>query len=173
MKYAVLYQSQSGNTEMIAKAIYDALQTESKTIVNIDMSRELPDAAFYFIGFPVHNTNCSMDIVELFEKIPASKLAVFATCGFIPTEKYHEKIERNIELWLPENAEYKGFFMCHGSVENDQRAVIFSQMPQQKEFLSQMFQIGAAHPDKEDLDAAVHFARTMQREEDEIRIHID
>ena len=44
MKYAVIYQSKSGNTRLIAEKIYGALNTEDKTIVDIDterVSREL------------------------------------------------------------------------------------------------------------------------------------
>ena len=36
MKYAVIYQSKSGNTRLIAEKIYGALNTEDKTIVDID-----------------------------------------------------------------------------------------------------------------------------------------
>ena len=47
MKYAVIYQSKSGNTRLIAEKIYGALNTEDKTIVDIDTEQDIPAADVY------------------------------------------------------------------------------------------------------------------------------
>ena len=81
MKYAVIYQSKSGNTRLIAEKIYGALNTEDKTIVDIDTEQDIPAADVYLIGFGIHGYSCSMDISDVFEQITGGKYAVFVTCG--------------------------------------------------------------------------------------------
>ena len=96
MKYAVIYQSKSGNTRLIAEKIYGALNTEDKTIVDIDTEQDIPAADVYLIGFGIHGYSCSMDISDVFEQITGGKYAVFVTCGYVPTEQYKEKLEKNL-----------------------------------------------------------------------------
>ena len=43
-----------------------------------------------------------MDISDVFEQITGGKYAVFVTCGYVPTEQYKEKLEKNLEVWYPD-----------------------------------------------------------------------
>lgn len=129
MKYAVIYQSKSGNTKMLGEEIFNALDSKKKEIYDIDEGKEIPDADVYFVGFGIHNNSCSMDIVDCMEGIGMAKLALFSTCGYMPTDKYKEKLEKNLEVWLPEDAEYIDMFLCQGNVELDRRKIMISQMP--------------------------------------------
>ena len=91
MKYAVLYQSNTGNTKKIAEAIFDEINTEEKVLVDIYDMSHLPKADVYFVGFAVCNQSCSLSVMETLDSIEDSKVALFATCGFYPVEKYKDK----------------------------------------------------------------------------------
>lgn len=65
MKTVVVYQSKSGNTRLMAEEIYEYLGDMDKDIIDIDTDNDIPEADLYFVGFGVHNNNCSMDIVDL------------------------------------------------------------------------------------------------------------
>ena len=51
MKIQVIYASNTGNTEQIAKAVYKAIPDPSKDIQRMSAFREDPDAETYFVGF--------------------------------------------------------------------------------------------------------------------------
>ena len=104
-----------------------------------------------------------MDIADVFEQITNKKYALFVTCGFMPTEQYKEKLKKNLEVWLPEEGEFLGMFLCQGNVEADRRKIMISQMPSKEKEMQQMFEIGSTHPDDEDLEEAADFAQEIQR----------
>ena len=162
MKYAVIYQSKSGNTQYLAEQIYRALDTDTKEIIDIDKTSIIPEADVYLIGFGVHNGFCSIDILDVFEQITDGKIAVFATSGYMPTDQYKNNLEKQIEVWLPDDAQYLGMFLCQGNVESDRRKIMISHMPNREKELQQMFKIGSTHPDQEDLDVAIVFAEKIQ-----------
>lgn len=159
MKYAVVYESNSMNTEQVAYAIYDALDVSpaQKIIVNLGEEDELPDAEMYYIGFPVSNFNCGFRIMECFDKIQGKSVAVFATCGLMPTDKYKAKIESAIEVWIDEDTDYKGFYMCQGRTEAAQQQKMMMENPEAADAFERMFAEGEQHPDDDDLKAAADF----------------
>ena len=164
MKYAVIYQSKSGNTRRVAEAIYDALDAADKDIVDIDADNHIPDADVYLIGFGIHGYSCSMDIADVFEQIPDKKYALFVTCGYMPTQQYKEKLKKNLEIWLPDEGEFMDMFLCQGNVETDRRKIMISQMPSKEKEMQQMLNMGSTHPDEDDLKNAADFAREIQTE---------
>lgn len=164
MKYAVVYQSKSGNTRLIAEQIYNTLDTADKEIVDIDVTDEIPEADIYLVGFGIHSYSCSMDIADVFEQIEGKKYALFVTCGYMPTEQYKEKLKKNLDVWLPDVGECMGMFLCQGNVEDDRRKIMISQMPSREKEIKQMFQMGSTHPDEEDLENAAEFAMKIQTE---------
>lgn len=162
MKYAVIYQSKSGNTKRIAKEIYKVIESSEKYIVDIDETDAVPEADVYFVGFGVHSSNCGMDIIDVLEQTENAKCALFATCGYVPTDNYKEKLEKNIEVWIPDETEYMGMFLCQGAVEREQKNIMINKMPSGEERLRQMFEVGDSHPDGDDLDNAARFAAMIQ-----------
>lgn len=41
LKYAVIYQSLTGNTERIARTIYEAIESDMKQLIDIDVGNTL------------------------------------------------------------------------------------------------------------------------------------
>ncbi|MDD6646687.1 MAG: flavodoxin family protein [Firmicutes bacterium] len=162
MKYAVLYQSDTGNTEAVANEIFDALDSDNKEIINMETGCDIPEADVYFVGFPVHNQTCGLKVMECLDKIERGSVAVFATCGMYPAEKYIEKIEAAVSVWLSDSVEYLGIFVCQGRVTEEKKKEFMEEMPQVAAKLKEMFDIGDSHPDSEDLRKAAVFASNVQ-----------
>lgn len=164
MKYAVLYESGSGNTETIAGEIFDAIKAapENKLFIDLREAGGIPQADVYYVGFPVNSFNCSFRIMEVLDQLQGKTIALFATCGLKPTEKYKEKIESAMKAWIDDNTEYLGFFMCQGKVTPEQQQKMLQAQPDVAEALEQMFREGAQHPDAEDRKAAADFVKDTQ-----------
>lgn len=164
MKYAVLYQSDTGNTEKLANVIFDSIDSDSqdKELVKLEEGIDIPEADVYFVGFPVHNQNCSFMIMDCLDKIESGGVALFATCGMYPSEKYIEKIEIAMSVWLSDSVEYLGIYVCQGKITPAQRNAFLEDMPQVSAKLEEMFDEGEAHPDEEDLREASVFAANVQ-----------
>lgn len=163
MRYAVIYQSKSGNTKQVANEIYASIDSVEKEIVDTDQMRSFPEADVYFVGFGIHDSNCGIDIIDILEQTSSAKCAVFVTCGYVPTKGYKEKLERNIEVWIPDDTEYLGMFVCQGKVEKTRQNIMISKMPDAEEQLKQMFAMGSCHPDAEDFHNASNFAIKIQQ----------
>jgi flavodoxin len=164
MEYAVIYYSESGNTEMLAKEIYTALGPGDKVLINMRDGKEIPRAEVYFVGFPIHQKNCSIKIVDALEQIETGKLVLFATCGLTPTDGYRKKLEDAVSLWLPEGADYMGMFLCQGRTTEEQKDVFYRTNSEYQEKLENMFWEGDSHPNTEDMkDMARYMKRILQR----------
>lgn len=163
MKYVVLYQSESGNTKKLAEEIFESIDSADKEIWDIDQVNIIPNADVYFVGFGIHNGNCSMDVIECLEVIEGSQYALFMTCGFTPSEKYKQKLMKNLDVWLPEDSELLDVFICQGKITDEQREIMIDSMPEKQEQLEEMFRQGEAHPNKGDLHAASDFAEKVQK----------
>lgn len=79
-----------------------------------------------------------------------------------PSEKYIEKIETAMSVWLSDGVEYLGIYVCQGKISDGQRKTFIEDMPQVSAKLEEMFDEGTAHPDEEDLREAAVFASTVQ-----------
>jgi len=160
--YVVLYQSQTGNTRNIAETMYKAIESENKRLVDIDNTSNIPDADVYLVGFNIHNEICSIDILDFLEQISGGYIALFSSCGFIPTEEYKAAIEKKICAWISEEVQYMGMYLCQGKVLEKQKTVMRQNMPDKAEILNRMFEIGDSHPDPQDYKNAVAFVKEIQ-----------
>jgi flavodoxin len=161
MRYAVIYYSETGNTKLIADKIYATIDSDDKVIVDLKEDNEIPEADIYFVGFPIHQKNCSMYIVDALEQIEGGMVALFATCGMNPTEKYKKKLEDALAVWLPDEAEYLGMFLCQGRITKAQKDVFYNSSPEYKDKMKEMFDEGDYHPNSTDLDSVADFTQNI------------
>jgi flavodoxin len=161
MKYAVLYESETGNTKKVAERIYAAIDSGQKEIIYLKENTQIPQADLYFVGFPIHQKNCSMKVVDAMEQIESGKLALFATCGLKPTEKYKQKLEAALSIWLPDDAEYLGMFLCQGRTTEREKEYFCDSNPEYREKVREMLEEGDRHPDADDLAEAARYAKRM------------
>lgn len=162
MKYAVIYQTKSGNTEIVAESIFNAIDSDDKVMFDLEDMSYIPKADVYFIGFGVQNNNCSLEMIEVMEELGHSKCALFSTCGLFPTESYKEKLINLMKIWLPEECEFLGMYLCQGESMDAWKKQMFEKHPGQKETLEEMFEKGKGHPNSQDLSEAAHFVKEIQ-----------
>jgi flavodoxin len=161
MKYAVIYDSETGNTEKIAEQIYAAIDSSDKEFINLKTETQIPEADLYFVGFPIHKKSCSMKVMEALEQIENGKIALFATCGMKPTEKYKQKLEDSLSIWVSDDAEYLGMFLCQGKTTQEQKDYFYNTNPEYKAQIKEMLEEGNHHPDGDDFEEAVLFAKNI------------
>lgn len=162
MRYAVIFETETNNTEALAEEIYRNIDSTEKVYVNLNKTAYIPDADVYFVGFPVRNHSCSLKVIDCIESITEGKIALFATCGMRPTSKYKDKMEDSIRVWIPDSAEYLDMFLCQGRMSEKQKDYFYQKNVGYKSELQEMFTEGDHHPDDDDLDAIAEFAQEIQ-----------
>jgi flavodoxin len=159
MKCAVVYYSETGNTEKLAKQIYYLLDGQERILVNATVQPEIPQADVYFVGFPIHQKNCSIKAVDVLEQIETGKLMLFATCGLTPTEKYQKKLETALNVWISDDVDYMGMFLCQGKTTDIQKEKIYDINPVYRDKLETMFHEGDNHPNQEDFEKLTEYIK--------------
>jgi DNA-directed RNA polymerase subunit F len=102
-----------------------------------------------------------MKIVDSLEQIESGKVVLFATCGLKPTEKYKEKLEDALSIWLSDDVEYLGLFLCQGKTTEEQKKCFYEANPEHRDKIKGMLAEGEDHPNEDDLDAAFDYVRKI------------
>ena len=73
MKTQVLYKSRTGNTEMLAKTIFEAIPGNSKDIALLDGQTNYDMADLYFIGFWTDRGTASVEVLDYLGSLEGKK----------------------------------------------------------------------------------------------------
>lgn len=165
MKYQVIYTSKTGNTEKIAKKIFEVLPGMEKDIVRFEPGMQISDAEIVFVGFWINRGTCSMDLLDYISQLHGKKIALFGTCGMGTDDAYYKKLTDEIEAWLPDDSICMGTFMCQGKMPMSVREKYESMLGNgNDEWVQRMirnFDTALTKPDKEDLNHAANFIKEM------------
>lgn len=161
MKYAVIYTSETGNTEELAKNVFVSLPGDDKKIADAGKMAELPKADCYFIGFPVKNRTCGIEILDVLEQLENVKIALFASCGLPAADKYKQYIENSVRPWINDNCDYLGFFICQGKASEKFREKLEAETGYSSEELDKIMELAASHPDDGDIDRLCEFVESV------------
>jgi hypothetical protein len=81
MKALVTYYSQTGNTEKVARAIYEAIHVE-KELLPVQDVKGTEGYDIIFVGFPVQGHSVPAKLLPFFKNLPAGQnIALFCTHG--------------------------------------------------------------------------------------------
>lgn len=160
MKSMVVYSSKTGNTKMVAEAIYEAL-SEPKALFNVD---EKPDPSGYDLvvaGYWVDKGTADPKAMDFFKTLENKNVAIFGTLGAYPDSDHANSCREEVKALLCSNT-ILGDFICQGKVnpklikmmEKMKDDPHHSMTPERKERLAE----AAKHPDKNDLKNAAAFA---------------
>ncbi len=156
----VTYFSQTGNTEKVAQAIYEEVDSE-KTIKPVEKLSEndIKHHTLIFVGFPVHAHTVPYIMEKHLRDIPSGKkLALFSTHGSIRgSQLSNEALE--YAAVLASKTKILGTFSCRGKVSS-QALERFEKSPEHRTW-AEMAPTAGSHPNKKDLDEAKEFARTI------------
>jgi len=158
MKALVAYFTQTGNTEKLAKAIFDAIATE-KEILPIKNLQGPEGYDVVFCGFPVQAHSVPMAVQEFIKGLPAGqKLAIFTTHGSLRGGPLAVTALEHA-MSLATNAKVLGHFGCRGKVSYKIIEVLMNK-PEHKAWVEEA-RGAASHPDKADLEDGQDFAKKM------------
>lgn len=116
MKILVAYSSLSGCTEKLAQGIYNGLDAEDKTILNI---KEIESSEAYdciLAGYWVDKGGPNAEAKAFMETIKNKWVGVFCTLGYFCDSSHGtESIKKGVNI-LSENNTIIGSYVCNGAL---------------------------------------------------------
>jgi flavodoxin len=158
MKILVTYFTQTGNTEKVARAIYEVIRTE-KELLPVHEVKDPGKYDIIFCGFPVHAHSVPLPVEDFIKEIPpGKKIALFTTHGSLRGGKLAmTAIEHAVSL--ASQLKVLGTFGCRGRV--DPKIIEDLLKKPEHQTWAETAKSAARHPDEADLVDARHFAKTV------------
>ena len=161
MKVLVAYYSESGNTEKLARAIYEGIQKAEKEFLPIEKTKAVQDYDLVFCGFPVHASSVPIKVQPFLKSIPkGKKVALFATHGSLRKGQLAATAFDYAASLLSE-AKAIGTFGCRGKVKSS----LLEQLADKPEHRAWAEEARSAdsHPDAADLEDGKDFAKSIMK----------
>lgn len=167
MNVLVAYFSQTGNTEKIARAIFEEASrgnhAELKKLEEVGPG-DLAPCDFVFLGSPLHAGNIAGPAKDFLSQVEGGSVKTLA--GFIThaapaypaqdMDRYSEPIQ---EACRRNGIEYKGCFGCQGFLTEALHEMIQKSRKMTDAQWAETVKQMTGHPDAEDLEKARAFAR--------------
>ncbi|MBW2560911.1 MAG: hypothetical protein JRE40_08660 [Deltaproteobacteria bacterium] len=158
MKALVTYYSETGNTEKLARAIYEAIPIakEFKPVQDVESADGYD---IIFCGFPVLAHSVSGKVQPFIKALSeGQKVAFFSTHGSLRGGQLPKQAFEHA-IGLAPKTTILGHFGCRGSV--DQKIIdALMQKPEHRAWAEEA-QSAEGHPDQGDLEDAKKFALEM------------
>lgn len=151
----VTYYTRTGNTKLVAEAIYEAIRGE-KEIRPMAEAGDLSPYGLVFAGFPVYSHSVPY-AAEVFLKgiPPGKKVALFSTFGSVTGSRLSREALEHASV-LVAGAKLLGTYSCRGKVSMQALEVLMKSP--EHEAWADMAASAATHPDAHDLGEARAFA---------------
>lgn len=114
MKIAVVYDSLTGNTELLANEIKKEIASED--LVYFGRIEDNIEADLYLVGSWIDKGSCSGKIADFLSKLRGKKVAFFATAGFGGSEEYYQAIFARIKPLIEQWNQVTEPFFCQGKM---------------------------------------------------------
>ena len=163
MRYAMLYNSASGNTRLVAQALEEALAEAGAEVTCAEISRGGAAAALaqagaaqadaVLVGFWCDKGSCTQDVADALAQLGGKRVFLFGTAGFGGAPEYFDKILSAARQNLPDGATVCGSYMCQGKMPAAVRAryEAMENSPRRQAMLDN-FDAALSHPDAADLE---------------------
>lgn len=156
MTYAVIYNSATGNTKMLADRIRKKLG-EDDCVFFGGPRTDVPKADILFVGFWTDKGYCSEELQILLKQMENENVFLFGTAGFGKSRDYFDKILGRVEAMLSAGNKVAGSFMCQGKMQESVRRryeTMLEQDPKdmRAQQLIENFDQALTHPDEKDLE---------------------
>jgi flavodoxin len=156
MKALVTYYSQTGNTEKLARAIYDAIHCE-KELLPIEAVQNTEGYDIIFVGFPVQAHSVPAKVYPFFKHLSEGQpIALFCTHGslrggHLPKQALEHAIS------LASRAKVLGTFGVRGKVNSHVIEALMAKL--EHKAWAEEAQGACEHPDDADLADGKDFAK--------------
>jgi len=166
----VVYQSQTGNTKKVAKAIYDSIP-EPKEIKSLKQANSLDGYSLIFLGFPIHGSGPNKEAKSYLEKNTKGKqISLFIThAAPVDAPEIPESLQKFRDA--AGEADIIDLFHCRGQLDKIIKLVMkFMPDPKIREWARSDNSEG--QPDKESLEKAALFASRIIEKERTLNPHM-
>ena len=165
MKIAIVFDSKTGNTELVAGAIREACAGQ-EIVAFGPPPADVPQADLVFVGSWVDKGTCTSPMSQFNQSLAGKRVAVFGTAGFGGDAAYAAKLFERARASLPQEAQVIGYFYCLGKMRLESRekyVALLREHPEDKQLQVSVknFDEAQSHPDANDLARAAAFARDM------------
>ena len=155
-KTLVAYFTRTGNTRLVAEAIFEVLPAD-KDIKPMAEAGDLAPYGLIFAGFPVQTHSVPFPAETFLKSLPAGKkVALFSTHGSVTGSRLSREALEYAST-LVGQAKLVGTFSCRGKVSLQALAELMKSP--EHEAWADMAASAATHPDAHDLEDARAFAR--------------
>lgn len=165
MSIAIIYSSNTGNTEKVAEAIRQELK--DKDIVYFGKpTEEIPDADIYLLGSWTDKGDTAANMTECIQKIKNKKIAFFGTAGYGGSEEYYKTLFERVKKKIDPSNQILGSYYCQGKMPIQVRERYVKMMTQNPEDRNLQVNItnfdeALSHPDETDLQRAKEWIRDL------------
>lgn len=165
MKYGIYYESVTGNTEKLARAISGVLPAQACKAVALTARAEEPLPKLLFIGFWTDKGICPPATQSLLTGLHGKKIALFGTAGF-GSGAYFDGILERVQSLIPADNQVLGGFLCPGEMPESvgaKYAAALENHPDDARMkgMLEAFEQAKGHPAAADLEQAAAFAQAM------------
>lgn len=165
MKYAVIYDSKTGNTKKLSEKIFQCLDHHD-VIYFGNVEGYTQDADVYFIGFWTDKGSCSEELQKFLIGLHGKKIILFGTAGFGGSKEYYDAILDCIKACIDVDNEIVDTFMCQGKmpiVVRKRYEAILEEHPEDQKAIRFLdnFDNASSHPDEQDYHRLQTFMQTV------------
>ncbi len=154
-KTLVTYFTRTGNTKLVAEAIFGALPGD-KTLKPMAEAGDLAPYALLFAGFPVQTHSVPYPVEVFLKSIPeGKKIALFSTHASVTGSRLSREALEYASVLVAKTS-LIGTFSCRGKVSMKALEVLMKSP--EHEAWADMAASAATHPDGSDLEDARSFA---------------
>lgn len=171
MKIAIIYESKTGNTKLIAETIKKACEKDNiiifksvKDVLENGIKEEEID--LYFLGSWTDKGDCGDSMKEFSKTLNKEKVALFGTAGFGGSEEYYKSLADRFANRLSKDNEVLGYFYCQGKMPMSIRTRYVSMLttnPEDEKLKVSIenFDAAQSHPNTNDLNNAKTFTKEI------------
>ena len=164
MKYAVIYDSPTGNTKILAEEIRKYMDGQNGSTEECLYcgepddadGKKLSEAEVIFAGFWTDKGDSGAKLAEFLESLHGSRVFLFGTAGFGGSEEYFNRILEKVSTHLADDNTVAGRYMSQGKMPVSVRKRYESMLEQNPEdermkAMVENFDRALSHPDASDL----------------------
>ena len=115
MTNAIVYSTQTGNTELLASTIRDTLPKDSCKYFGKPSSEAL-NADCIYVGFWTNKGTCDDESASFLKTLDNKNIFLFGTAGFGESSEYFDKVIKNTKKNIKSSNNIIGSFMCQGKM---------------------------------------------------------
>lgn len=171
MNIAVIYDSKTGNTKEMAKAIQGVLEKAHNVVFKsakeaLENEGAPKDVALYFLGSWTNKGTIGDDMKAFCSQLTGAQVALFGTAGFGGEKEYYDALANRFREALSEDNKVLGYFYCQGKMPEGIRSRYVSMLtahPEDEKLKVSIenFDAAKSHPDADDLQGVKDFTREI------------